>query len=47
MPLNMLLAAAGSAALTIAGLRAIAFALTYRRTTPSWLRRRLGLKEGR
>lgn len=47
MPLNTLLAAAGSAALTIAGLRAIAFVLTYRRRPPEWLRRRLaGLPKG-
>ncbi len=45
--LETLLASIGSAALTMAGIRTISLLLAYRQTTPAWLRRRLGLKEGR
>jgi hypothetical protein len=47
LTLETALAAVGSATLTVAGLRTIGLLLAARRTTPSWLRRRLGLTEVR
>ncbi len=47
MSLETLLASVGSAALMMAGIRTISLLLAYRRRQPAWLRRRLGLKEGR